>query len=262
MSRPSLHVPPPILSEANPPLGAAALRYARLGFRVFPLWPRSKRPRRTPGYRAATADAGRIAAWWAEDPRYNIGLVTGDGLIVLDIDPAHGGMGWWDAHRAQAPPTPTIYTGQGGYHLLWAVPSDLEIRNSAGRLARGVDVRGDGGYIVVPPSIHPNGRPYRWIPGRSLGDLLRAPLAPELIAVLRPRPPVRSGAPAVPAQIPAGMRNTTLCSLAGTMRRRNMSGAAITAAPLVENRARCAPPLDEEEVRAIVRSISRYRPAS
>jgi putative DNA primase/helicase len=137
-----------------------------------------------------------------------------------------------------------------------------DLRNSAGRIARGVDVRGDGGYIVVPPSIHPNGRAYRWIPGRALGDLPRAPLAPELIAVLRPQPPVRSGAPAVPAQIPAGMRNTTLCSLAGIMRQRNMSLAAIRAALLVENRTRCAPPLAEEEVRAIVRSISRYRPVA
>jgi putative DNA primase/helicase len=257
-----LDIPLRVLVDANTPLSAAALRYARLGLRVFPLWPRSKHPRRTPGYRAATRDAARITAWWAENPRYNIGLATGDGLIVLDIDPAHGGMRWWDAHRAQAPPTPTIYTGQGGYHLLWRVPRDLEIRNSAGRIARGVDVRGDGGYIVVPPSIHPNGRAYRWIPGRSLWDLPRAPLAPELIALLRARPLARSWAPVVPAQIPAGTRNTTLCSLAGTMRRRNMSLAAITAALLIENRTRCAPPLAEEEVLAIVHSISRYGPAS
>ena len=259
------------------PLGVAALVYARAGLRVFPLGPASKRPRRKPGFHAATTDPATIAAWWAECPAYNIGVATGSGLIVLDIDPAHGGGRWWAAHPAWTPPTPTVRSGRGGRHLWYALPPDLVLPSSVGRLAPGVDVRGAGGYIVAPPSRHPNGQRYSWLPGQTPGDLARAPLDPRILAllvapVLRPAP--RRAAPgecppgglATPAgpigdAIPAGQRNTTLASLAGTMRRRNMSPAAIRAALLVENAARCRPPLPVAEVERVVASICRYLPA-
>jgi putative DNA primase/helicase len=145
-------------------------------------------------------------------------------------------------------------------HLLYQVPTDQIIRNSVGRIARGVDVRGDGGYIVAPPSIHPSGRPYCWLPGRSPWECPCAPLPTTLLSWLTSA--LRNGTPVVTAsQIPTGTRNSTLTSLAGTMRRRNMSPAAIMAALLVENATRCVPPLPVAEVRRIVTSVSRYLPA-
>jgi len=261
VAAPQLHIPPVVPVDVQTPLGAAALAYVRLGWLVFPLWPRSKQPLHKPGYLMATWDPAQIREWWRGNPRYNVGVVTGAGLIALDIDPAKGGQQWWDTHRDLTPPTATSHTGGGGYHLLCQVGSDVEIRNSVGKIARGIDVRGDGGYIVAPPSIHPNGRPYRWIPGRAPWEIRRAPLASVLISRLLEPPRSRRLASAIPARIPEGERNTTLFSLAGTMRRRNMSLEAIVAALRIENTARCEPPLDDEEVMAIVRSISRYSPA-
>jgi hypothetical protein len=250
----------PIPPHDTPDLLAAALAYAGLGWRVFPLAPRSKRPIRRPGHRAATSDAQTIRTWWAVNPTCNIGLATGAGLIVLDLDVA-GGLTWWMRQRALLPATATARTGSGGLHLFYQVPTDRVVRNSVGRIARGVDVRGEGGYIVAPPSIHPSGRPYCWLPGRSPWEYPCASLPAALLARLIM--PLKGGtAPATSSQIPVGTRNNTLTSLAGTMRRRNMSPAAITAALLVENATRCVPPLPLAEVHRIVTSVSRYLPAS
>ncbi|MDQ2807170.1 MAG: bifunctional DNA primase/polymerase, partial [Chloroflexota bacterium] len=150
--------------------------------------------------------------------------------------------------------------------LLLRVPPDCEIRNSSARLAPGVDVRGDGGYLVVTPSVHPLGRPYRWVRGQSPWECALLPLPDALIHTLTragsaTRPPQSERTAALlPAVIPTGQRNTTLLSLAGTMRRRNFSPAAILAALLVENTSRCTPPLPVAEVQRIVHNICRYPP--
>ncbi|MDQ2806695.1 MAG: bifunctional DNA primase/polymerase, partial [Chloroflexota bacterium] len=150
--------------------------------------------------------------------------------------------------------------------LLLRVPPDCEIRNSSARLAPGVDVRGDGGYLVVTPSVHPLGRPYRWVRGQSPWECPLLPLPDALIhALTRAGPPARPARSArlsarLPDAIPTGQRNTTLLSLAGTMRRRNCSPAAILAALLVENTSRCTPPLPGAEVQRIVHNITRYPP--
>jgi hypothetical protein len=254
---------PPTLSRT----GQAALALACLGHRVFPLAPRSKRPLRAPGFHAATWDPATIVAWWTAAPACNIGLATGAGLIALDFDPAHGALPWWRARGHLLGPTVAARSGRGGWHLLLRVPPDCAIRNSVGKLAPGVDVRGDGGYLVVPPSIHPCGQRYRWLRGCAPGDIALAPLPADLVALLIRPPPRVAHPPArpraadpVPEIIPMGQRNATLFSLAGTMRRRNASPAAIRAALRVENAIRCCPPLAEEEVDRIVRQICRYPP--
>jgi putative DNA primase/helicase len=162
--------------------------------------------------------------------------------------------------RTLLSPTVTARTGSGGLHLLYQVPPNQIIRNSVGRVAHGVDVRGDGGYVVVPPSIHPSGHLYCWLPGQSPWECPCAPLPATLLTRLSS--PMSSEAPPITAsQIPVGTRNSTLTSLAGTMRRRNMSPGSITAALLVENATRCVPPLPITEVQRIVTSVSRYIPA-
>jgi putative DNA primase/helicase len=128
------------------------------------------------------------------------------------------------------------------------------IRNSAGKLGPGLDVRGDGGYVVVPPSVHPQTKGlYRWAikvkPARVPAWLLET-----LSAYL---PAIELGSD---ASIPAGQRNDTLARIAGTMRRRGCTQSAIQAALLAENAQRCNPPLSENEVRAIAHSVSRYTP--
>jgi len=131
------------------------------------------------------------------------------------------------------------------------------VRNSAGELGSGLDVKGEGGAIVVAPSLHAGGRRYRWRNGAPIED------APEwFLRLLREaQKPRASESAGVGDAIPEGRRNNTLTSLAGTMRRRGMGSDEIEAALLVTNNKRCYPPLAEDEVRRIARSVCRYQPA-
>lgn len=154
------------------PLGASALRLAVLGWPVFPLYePISvgvcscervgcsrpgKHPRTRRGLKDASIDPDQIRAWWARWPHANIAVRTGTGLTVIDVDGEKG------AHTAQAldlPRTTESRTGRGR-HLFYATRE--AVRSSSGRVGPGIDIRSEGGYVIVPPSIHPNGRRYRW----------------------------------------------------------------------------------------------------
>lgn len=142
-----------------------ALLYARQGWRVLPIVPGEKRPAIPNWPEAATTDPGVISAWWAENPAYNVGIATGraSGFFVLDVDPGSGGeesLAALEAEHGPLPVTCEAITGGGGRHLLFTCP-DFPITNSAGRLGPGLDVRGEGGQIVVAPSRSAKG-PYRW----------------------------------------------------------------------------------------------------
>ena len=149
----------------------AALDYARQGWRVIPILPGSKRPALTRWTEQATTDATAIKEWWDGHDDYGVGIATGPAskFWVLDVDD-------FDSFRdleqryEMLPDTRTSITGSGGFHFLFRWPADgRDIRNDAGRrLGPGLDVRGDGGQIVAPPSVHPNGTVYQWDAG--LGD--------------------------------------------------------------------------------------------
>ena len=155
-----------------PPLAKAAAQYAAKGNRVFPLEPRGKTPRTEHGVKDATTDAEQVAKWWRAIPDANIGIATGNGLLVLDIDGALGAetLARLVAEHGPLPLTPTQKTGKGRHYLFKV---EGEVRNTSGRLGAlldangkripsGIDTRGDGGYIVGGPSIHPSGEPYAW----------------------------------------------------------------------------------------------------
>lgn len=144
----------------------AALQYAANGWAVFPCAARGKQPIVSRGCRAATIDQQLIATWWQRWPDANIGIATGpiSGICVLDLDcTKRDGLGWWADQQAEHGEivTLTSQTGSGGQHLFFA--HDDRVRNSSSKLAPGVDTRGDGGYIIAPPSIHESGMPYEWI---------------------------------------------------------------------------------------------------
>ena len=120
-----------------------------------------------------------------------------------------------------------------------------------------MDIKSDGGAIVIAPSLHAGGKRYHW---RNLAQIANAPK--WLLRLLREaQKPRANGSPGVGATIPEGYRNDTLTSLAGTMRRRGMGAEEIEAALLVTNNKRCDPPLAEDEVRKIASSVCRYEPA-
>ena len=159
--------------------GAAALAYARRGWAVLPCHDPTaggcscairdcaspaKHPRTRRGLHDATTELRTVKRWWRRWPDANVGLRTGaaSGLVVLDVDPAHGGEASLaelvDAYEA-LPATLEVRTG-GGRHLYFAHPG-VRVANSAGGLGPGLDVRGDGGYILAPPSRHASGATYR-----------------------------------------------------------------------------------------------------
>jgi hypothetical protein len=242
----------------------AALRYLDRGWSVTPIRPRDKRPlSRWQRYQALPPARAEVERWFAEHPDAGVGIVTGavSGLVVLDIDPKHGGDEALAAlaHR-HGPPGPTVeaVTGGGGRHFYFAAPGG-GIRNRAG-LAQGIDLRGDGGYIVAPPSIHPSGQPYRWIEGRSPFEFPLAPLPRWVLRMSgaggsgrRPedwRALVRKG-------VGEGTRNTTIASLTGHLLWHGVDPGVALELMLAWNRLRCRPPLDDEEVAGVVASITR-----
>ena len=144
-------------------LGAkAATAWLDRGFAIFPLKPRGKVPLGSlvpRGCLDASKDPTVIRTWWRRAPTANIGLRTGGGHFVLDLDDDEA-VAWFSnacGRYGGAPKTLTVRTARG-FHLFFAC--DAEVPNSAGRLAPGADIRGEGGYVVGAPSIHPSGHVY------------------------------------------------------------------------------------------------------
>ena len=244
-------------AASNPRLNAA-LDYGQRGWAVFPIKPRAKSPLTLHGFKEASKAGDTIRAWWRRWPEANVGIATGavSGFIVLDVDPANGGdntLAELRARNGELPDTVEALTGGGGRHILFRHPGRF-VKCSESELGPGLDVKGDGGYVVGPPSFHPNGRAYAWELSSHPDEV---PLAgmPEWIA---PKRAPREPAAPLGAVIPEGARNSTLASLGGSMRRRGAGESAIVAALLAENLDRCVPPLAEDEVRAIAASMGRY----
>ena len=246
---------------------ASALEYAARGWRVLPVQANGKAPLGTlapNGLHNATTDPAIICGWWAEASDANVGIATGasSGLVVLDVDPRHGGdraLAELEQEYGPLPATVRAHTGGGGSHVLFAYPIAHGGLRSGVRIGEfaGLDVRGDGGYIVAPPSTHASGGKYRWVPGCGPNEVVLAQVPTWLLALAQRRPGA-AGPPHPEGTIAEGARNSTLASLAGSMRHRGMTTDAITAALLVENARRSVPPLPDEEVKRIAASVGRY----
>ena len=245
----------------HPTFAHLADEHLRRGTPVFPVG-RDKRPFETGGFHRATTDPAHIARWSLRYPAAGVAIPTGrpTNRVVLDVDLATGGReSFYDlqAQHSPLPDTVRCATPSGGFHLYFAYPPGVDrVPGSAGKIALGLDIRGDGGYAVGPPSAG-----YIWDVAGHPDDLPLAPLPHWLTGLIRATAkPVSDASPHGP--IPAGARNATLASFAGTMRRRGITVQAIEAALLTENRLRCQPALDEDEVRRIATSIGRYEPGA
>jgi hypothetical protein len=252
-------------------VGEAALRYAAdYGLRVLPVHAVSesglctcgkadcpsagKHPVLPAWQEEATTDPDRIRAWFK--PRRNVGIATGRGLMVLDID--SGGEEW--LRQQTIPLTWCARTGSGGLHYYFRLPPGVELHNTAGKLAAGVDTRGDGGMVVAPPSASSRGL-YEW--QTAPGEVDLAPIPAWLLTRLlelasgSERSPVRD----LPETIPTGQRNEALARVAGALWRPGvLSESALAASLQAVNRERCEPPLPADEVARIAASVSRYQP--
>lgn len=236
----------------------AALDYAEKGYPVFPCVVGGKQPITANGMLDATQDPEQIEEWWARWPEANIGLPTGQ-IIVIDVDDEATAWPGSNEYAAELAQTVVQRTPRGGRHYVYRMPEVEAYRSTAGRLAPKVDTRGVGGYIVVAPSVV-NGVSYAWVDDGGLPPADQIPEPPEwLKAQLRDK---QQPAPSEvrPEAIPKGKRNSVLASFAGYMRRGNMSDVEILAALDVINAARCNPPLSPREVEHIAKSVSRYEP--
>jgi len=188
----------------------------------------------------------------------NLGMTTGhlSGLVVVDCDSEDATSAFIDSYP-EAKETLQVQTGRGRhFYFLF----EQGIRNDAGkRLGPGIDVRGEGGYVVIPPSIHANGKPYRW---NNNYEPIKLPqkLREILIDHSNNGKKQKALSPPIGQIIIDGERSATLTSLAGTMRRRGMNEDSILAALLRENAAKCDPPLSESEVQDIAKSVAKYDP--
>lgn len=264
----------------SPQLLRAALDYAARGWCVIPLHTPTaqgcscgradctsvgKHPRVAHGSKDASCDPAVIRAWWDRWPDANVGIATGQasGLLALDVDGAQGEQSLVDlAQRGFIlPDTYSVRTGSGGAHHYFAWPEGADVRNSARKIAPGLDIRGVGGVVAAPPSMHKSGRRYEV----SESAIDAAPCPEWLLSLIREAqgPATRQSAPAAGAvaseSIGKGQRTNRLVSLAGSMHKRGMTPEAIEAALLTENRAKNDPPLPETKVRAIACDIpARY----
>ena len=258
----------------------AALRYAELGYPVFPCVSGGKAPATAHGFLDATTDAGQIEAWWTARPDSNIGMPTA-GLFVVDVDGADNP--WPSGDREGLTGCPVSLTPRGGRHHVFRQPQGKAWKSTASRLAPKVDTRANGGYIVLPPSAV-GGKPYKWAGGFEIapadlpeppawlvaqvegaadlfgqegdGTAGDGPVAPQDAPVTPQCAPAATGGNV----IPAGHRNATLARLGGAMRRVGMSQGEILAALARANQDRCSPPLKDREVERIAASIARYEP--
>jgi hypothetical protein len=261
-----------------------ALWYARRGLPVFPLHTATKgadrivcscgrlkctQPAKHPlerfapsGFKNATADEQIVSHWWECMPHCNVGVATRS-VVALDIDPRHGGdasLQQLEEKQGQLPPTWRVLTGGGGEHILFRAPANVAIRNSAGLLAPGIDIRGAGGYIVGVGSKHISGRNYVWNCDYHPDDVAIAEI-PGWVARLIEKPKTAAARSSQLAQvltghISEGRRDVTGAQLAGYLLRRYVD--PIIAHELLQawNEFRCVPPMPPNQVTKIVNSIA------
>ena len=189
------------------------------------------------------------------------GVATGN-VIVLDVDPRHGGdhsLRQLEDRHGPLPLTWRAFTGGGGEHVYFRAPEGVEIRNNAGRLGPGLDVRGVGGYVVAPPSIHISGNQYVWNVDHHPDEVPLAAL-PEFLTATAPinqATPPREWEDFVTSYIGEGGRNQAITRLAGHLLRRYVDPHITLELCRLWNQSHCYPQLPRDEVIITVNSICR-----
>lgn len=287
-------VPPSLPLRPQP--ADVALEYARRGWAVFPLHhpdergvcscskgvscdPQNigKHPRTKNGLSDATTDECQVRAWWRKWPRANVGLAMGkiSGLVAIDVDPRAGGDAslaeLFDEHGA-FPETLEAVTGGGGFHFLFSHPG-VKFKNSTSKIAEGLDVKTDGGYIVAAPSLHASGKRYAW-----RGEAQPSPMPEWLLTLIlteSAKPEGKAAAAGATARRAAtasrttggaiilnGERNERLFRIACAHRGNGATREEIEAAVADAYETRCekTPPMGPEEFRKIAGSAMRYQP--
>ena len=199
----------------------------------------------------ATRDPDQIRAWWRQDENFNNGIATGDksGVFVVDVDNEDG---FAALTKMGAMPDTVAAVTANGEHFYFKMP-DCDLRNSVRKIADGVDMRANGGYVLAPPSIHPSGRRYAWNvdSARTFAD------APDwLLDKLTDRSRDKKvDVRGLMVAAPEGERNDRIARIAGHLLRHRVHVEMTANLLLAWNRQRCTPPLDDDEVLRTIESI-------
>ena len=248
---------------ASSSLGRHAVKYAEHGWFVFPLLPRGKFPliKGGGGFTSATDDLDFVNAWWGAQPDANIGLWPGaSGLVVVDLDGPEG-EATAQSLSLLSEPTLECRTGRedGGRHLYFRRP-DFAVSNAS--IGKKIDVRGDAGYVILPPSIHPSGRRYEWV-GRfeDVRDLPDSVV--ELLQRAQTSPIATSGQSgqlareiAFEGEIGEGGRNSTLTRYAGRLIAKGIPDDETLMLVSAVNQTKCKPPLPQSEINMMVAGLA------
>ena len=151
-------------------IGEAAIGYARRGLAIIALEPRKKKPSFEHGLKDATTCLPDIREWWDAYPDDNVAIATGRvsgniGVIDIDVDDDSGKDGYdflraWERTHGELPETWAVKTARGGQHLYYRFEGSVPPNTANEEI--GIDFRGEGGYVMAPPSVHPNGRSVEW----------------------------------------------------------------------------------------------------
>ena len=263
---------------------AAAFDYLALGWSVLAVCPpdhvgvgsthakKCKNPGKAPWgewktYQSRLPTEEEVRRKWRDNETLNVGMALGpvSGLIGIDIDGAQGELRLQELSGGDLPWTLEFSTPGGGRRLLYRIPKDAKLRPTFQAVGVKEEVRflAYGSQTVLPPSRHrDSGGRYQWKSGQAPEDKDPADAPSWLMRELaRPRHENNGDSRTDGGgRITEGSRNSTLCSLAGSMRQRGFCQSALEAALIAENQERCDPPLEEEEVCAIARSVGRYEP--
>lgn len=229
-----------------------------------------KHPMTKNGLKDATTEINIIKAHWEKYPDSNIGIATGkDSFVVLDIDGEEGikSLAELEKQHGDLPATVTVITGNG---LHYWFKSPVSVRNSTKKIANKIDGRGDGGYVVVPPSTHYSGNTYRFKEGRGLDDIELAKIPEWLLHLMladKKNNTLNAGNPRnLPAKltnssvIPDGERNDTLFKFGCYLISKGHEYENIYSQLIKMNIEQCQPPLDSSEIDTIIKSCMRYSP--
>jgi putative DNA primase/helicase len=216
-----------------------------------------KHPRIANWTDSGTSDHDEVKAWFEKWPHTNVGFVTGQTsqIVVVDIDADKGGfesLANLESLHGKLPRTLSVITGGGGRHFYYQYPPGTVIANSASKLGTGIDIRANGGCIVAPPSLHRSGNRYQWEDVNTPIQPLPGWIIKKLTRKDSPKTERGTGI------IPEGQRNSILTSEAGRLRQKGAEYEEILSEIHKVNHELCKPPLDDEEVESIAKSVSRY----
>jgi hypothetical protein len=251
-----------------------ALKYAGQGLAVLPVHTvvegkcscgnddckhPAKHPRIKNWGKAATTTSETIIRWWCKWPDANIGIATGgaSGIFVVDVDGEAGAKTFQQLMQQHGwqPDTLTARTGRGKHYYFSC--ADWPVKTGVHCLGPGVDVRGDGGYVVAPPSRHFSGVQYGWEKGAT--TMAQAP--PWMVEALHevqtnPEPERET----TDEPIPEGQRNDTLFRMGCALRGQSLKREEIEEHLMKTNEELCMPPLSANEIKSVAKQAAKYKP--